>query len=33
VEHIENWSFHKNVKIGAWTDAELDRALAPLVAK
>jgi hypothetical protein len=33
VEHVENWSFHRNIKIGSWTDAELDRVLAPLVGK
>jgi hypothetical protein len=33
VEHVESWSFHKNVKIGSWTDAELDRVVAPLVGK
>lgn len=31
VEHVERWSLHKNVKIGAWTDAELDRVLQPLL--
>jgi hypothetical protein len=29
VEHIEHWSLHKNVKLGKWTDAELDEALQP----
>jgi hypothetical protein len=31
LEHIENWSLHRNVKIAAWTDEELDRALLPLL--
>ncbi len=31
VEHIENWSLHKNVKISSWTDAELDRVLPVLL--
>jgi hypothetical protein len=31
LEHVERWTLHKNVKIGKWTDAELDRTLAPLV--
>jgi hypothetical protein len=25
VEHVERWSLHRNVEIGEWTDAELDR--------
>jgi hypothetical protein len=25
LEHVERWSLHKNVKIGKWTDEELDR--------
>ena len=29
VEHVERWSLHKNVKIGSWNDAELDRVLPP----
>jgi hypothetical protein len=33
VEHIERWSLHKNVRIPAWTDAELDKVLGPLVGK
>ncbi len=32
VEHTEHWSLHKNVKIPAWSDAELDRVLLPLLA-
>jgi hypothetical protein len=28
---VERWTLHKNVKIGALTDAELDRVLLPLV--
>lgn len=33
VEHVEHWSLHKNIRIPAWTDAGLDRALQPLLAK
>jgi hypothetical protein len=33
VEHVERWSLHKNVKIGSFTDAELDRVVLPLVGK
>lgn len=33
VEHIERWTLHKNVRIGEWTDVELDRVLLPLVAE
>lgn len=28
VEHVERWSLHKNVKIGKWTDTDLDRMFA-----
>jgi hypothetical protein len=31
VEHTENWSLHRGVKISSWTDAEIDRALLPLM--
>jgi hypothetical protein len=31
LEHTENWSLHRNVKIGSWSDAELDRVLLPLL--
>ncbi len=31
LEHSEHWSLHKNVKIPAWTDAEIDRVLLPLL--
>jgi hypothetical protein len=31
VEHTEHWSLHRNVKISSWTDAEIDRALLPLL--
>ena len=31
LEHVERWSLHKNVKIGKWTDTELDRVLLPLL--
>lgn len=30
VEHVERWSLHRNVRIGSWSDAELDRALGPV---
>jgi len=33
VQHIEHWSLHKNVKIGAWTDDQIDQALLPLIGK
>ncbi|MBI5280782.1 MAG: hypothetical protein HY858_03800 [Candidatus Solibacter usitatus] len=32
VEHVERWSLHKGVKPAAWTDAELDGILLPLLA-
>jgi hypothetical protein len=31
VEHIEQWSLHKNVKISSWTDPEIDRVFLPLL--
>ncbi|MBI3681782.1 MAG: hypothetical protein HY235_15490 [Acidobacteria bacterium] len=31
VEHIERWRLDRNVRIGTWTDAELDRVLLPLL--
>jgi len=31
VEHVERWSLHKNITISAFTDAELDRVLLPLL--
>jgi hypothetical protein len=31
LEHVERWSLHKNVRLARWTDAELDRALLPLL--
>jgi hypothetical protein len=31
VDHTERWTLHQNVRIGQWTDAELDRVLLPLV--
>ena len=31
VEHVENWTLHKNVKVRNWDDAELDRVILPLV--
>jgi len=33
VEHVERWSLHRNVQIPAWTDAELDRVLVPLIGR
>jgi hypothetical protein len=33
VEHVEHWSLHKNVVIGAWTDEQIDGALLPLIGK
>ena len=31
LEQREHWSLHKNVKIPSWTDADIDRALLPLL--
>ena len=31
VEHIERWSLHRNIKIPAWTDADIDKALLPIL--
>jgi hypothetical protein len=31
LEHLEQWSLHKNVNIRTWSDAALDRALLPLL--
>jgi hypothetical protein len=31
VSHTEHWTLHKNVHVAAWTDAEIDRAILPLV--
>jgi hypothetical protein len=31
VTHVEHWSLHKNVKVSAFTDSELDRVILPLV--
>ncbi|HET8549378.1 MAG TPA: hypothetical protein VFL57_15300 [Bryobacteraceae bacterium] len=33
VEHVESWSLHRNVKVPAWTDAELDRAIGVLIGR
>jgi hypothetical protein len=33
VVHVEHWSLHKNVKIAAWTDGELDRVILPLLSR
>lgn len=32
VEHVERWSLHQPARPAAWTDAELDRILGPLLA-
>ncbi len=32
LEHVERWSLHRNAKPAAWTDAELDRVLLPVLA-
>ena len=31
VSHTEHWTLHRNVHVAKWTDAELDRAVLPLV--
>ena len=31
LEHAEHWTLHRNVKVNQWTDAELDRAVLPLL--
>ena len=31
VSHVEHWTLHKGVNISAFTDAELDRVLLPLL--
>jgi hypothetical protein len=31
VEHVERWSLHKNIKIPSFTDADIDRAILPLL--
>jgi hypothetical protein len=31
VDHTERWSLHRNIKIPSWTDADIDRALLPLL--
>lgn len=30
-QHVERWSLHKNVKIGTWSDAEIDKTVLPLL--
>lgn len=32
IEHTERWTLHRNVELSEWTDEELDRIVAPLVA-
>jgi len=31
VEHTEHWGLYRNIKIPSWSDAEIDRALLPLL--
>jgi hypothetical protein len=31
VEHVEQWSLHRDVRVSGFTDAELDRAILPLL--
>ncbi len=31
LEHVERWTLHRNIKVTAWNDAEIDRAILPLV--
>lgn len=31
VTHIEQWSLHKDIKVAAFTDSELDKAILPLI--
>lgn len=31
LEHVERWTLHKNIAIRDWSDAELDRVVAPLL--
>jgi hypothetical protein len=33
LEHVEHWSLHRNIRLSEFTDAELDRAILPLVQK
>jgi len=33
VEHVERWSLHKGIQVTAWTDAELDKVLVPLLGR
>jgi len=33
LEHTERLTLHRNVKVGNWTDAELDRVVLPLVGR
>jgi hypothetical protein len=33
VQHVEHWSLHKNVKIPAWTEDQIDKVLLPLIAE
>jgi hypothetical protein len=29
--HVEHWSLHRNIELGAWTEAEIDRVILPLL--
>ncbi len=33
VEHRERWSLHKNARVGAWSEPEIDRVIGPHVAR
>jgi hypothetical protein len=33
LNHVENWSLHKNVNLTSFTDEALDKILLPLVGK
>jgi hypothetical protein len=33
VEHLERWTLRRNVRIAAWTEAELDKVLLPVLGK
>jgi hypothetical protein len=29
--HVEHWSLHRNIELNAWTEAEIDRVILPLL--
>jgi len=33
VEHVERWTLRRNVKMGSWSETELDQVLGPLIGK